>query len=69
MTDGIFLKEMGSKMRAARKAKKLTLRQLGEMCKLDYSAIARIECGYKSSRILTLKIIAEKLGVDVKDFL
>lgn len=39
MKDNIFLKEMGNKMQVARKAKNITLRQLGAMCKLDYSVI------------------------------
>lgn len=57
MRDGAFLLEMGKKMRSIRKNRKVTLRQLGAMCNLDYSAIARIECGQKSSRILTLKVM------------
>ncbi|MEJ7828392.1 MAG: helix-turn-helix transcriptional regulator [Segetibacter sp.] len=63
------LTEMGKKMKLIRKFKKITLRELGQLCKLDYSAIARIECGQKSSRILTLKAIADVLEVDVKDFI
>lgn len=69
MRNDIYLLQMGKKMKAIRNARKLTLRQLGKLCKLDYSAIARIECGQKSSRILTLKTIADNLNVDVKDFL
>jgi len=38
------------------------------MCQLDYSGF-RNERGQFSSRILTLKIIAEKLEVDIKDIL
>ncbi len=53
----------------AKKEKKVTLRELGRMCKLDYGSISRIELGQKSSRILTLKSIADVLGVDVKDFI
>jgi transcriptional regulator with XRE-family HTH domain len=69
MKDGMFLITMGKKMKAIREEKKISLRQLGKMCELDYSSISRIECGQHSSRVLTLKIIADKLGVDVKDFL
>lgn len=68
MRNDIFLKQMGNQMRTIRKSKNVTLRQLGEMCNLDYSAIARIECGKKSARILSLKVTADKLEVDVKDF-
>lgn len=69
MKEGIFLIEMGKKIKAIRDKKKISLRQLGKMCELDYSSISRIETGQKSSRVLTLKTIADKLGVDVKDFL
>ena len=64
-----YLVEMGGKIKAARNAKKLTVRELGELCKLDYSCLSRIENGQYSSRVLTLKIIADVLGKDVKDFL
>ena len=69
MEDGAYLKEMGSKIKSVRNANKISLRQLGEMCNLDFTSISRIECGQHSSRILTLKAIADKLNVDVKDFL
>lgn len=69
MRNDIFLKEMGNKMQAIRKSKKITLRQLGVMCALDFGSISRIERGQKDSHILTLKNIADKLNVDVKDFI
>ena len=69
MTNGIYLKEMGKKIRAARQAKGLYLRDLGKMCNLHYGAICEIELGKRDSHILTLKNIADKLGVDVKKFL
>lgn len=69
MNNGQYLKQMGLKIRAVRQAKKISLRQLGKMCELDFTSISRIECGEYSSQILTLKSIADKLEVDVKDFL
>lgn len=69
MRDGIFLKQMGAKIKAVRNSKGITLRQLGEMCNLDSGSICRIENGQKNSYILTLKNIADKLEVDVKEFL
>ena len=69
MSNGEYLKAMGKKMRAIRLSKKMTLRQLAVLCELDYTSIGRIECGEYSSRLLTLKVIADKLEVDVKDFL
>lgn len=69
MKDNIFLKEMGSKKKAIRNEKKLSLRELGKLCNLDYGSICRIESGQKNSYLLTLKSIADKLNVYVKDFL
>jgi len=62
-----YLQEVGAKIQAIRKAKKITIRGLGELCKLDYSTLSRIEGGQYASRITTLKNVAEKLGVDIKD--
>ncbi len=64
-----YLIEIGKKIQAARKAKNITIRGLGELCKLDYSTLSRIEGGQYASRITTLKNVADKLGIDVKDFL
>lgn len=62
-----YLKEIGAKIQAYRKAKNITIRGLGELCQLDYSTLCRIEGGQYASKITTLKNVAEKLGVDIKD--
>jgi len=62
-----YLKEIGAKIQAARKEKGITIRGLGELCKLDYSTLCRIEGGQYASKITTLKNVADKLGVDIKD--
>ena len=64
-----YLKEIGQKIQSIRKAKKITIRGLGELCQLDYSTLCRIEGGQYASKITTLKNVADKLGVDVKEFL
>ena len=69
MNSGQYLKEMGAKIRAARKAKGIYLRDLGKMCNIHYGAISEIETGQRNSHILTLKNIADMLNVDVKEFL
>ena len=69
MRNDIYLTEMGKRIRAARNGKKITLRQLGKLCELDFTSISRIENGQMDSHILTLKNIADKLSVDVKDFI
>jgi len=69
MSNGEYLKEMGRKIKSAREAKGLYLRDLGKLCNLHYGAICEIEKGKRDSHILTLKNIADKLEVDVKAFL
>ncbi len=69
MNDKDYLKELGCKIKDARNKRKLTVRKLAEMCKLDYSWLSRTENGQSSIQILTLKRIADTLGMDVKDFL
>lgn len=64
-----YLKEIGARIQAIRKAKKITIRKLGEMTELDYSSLCRLEGGQYASKITTLKAVADSLGVDVKDFL
>ena len=69
MSNGEYLKMMGKKIKAARQAKGLYLRDLGKMCNIHFGALSEIENGKRNSYLLTLKNIADKLEVDVKDFL
>ena len=69
MRDNLYLKEMGRKIKAARQAKGIYLRDLAPLCNIHYSALCEIETGKRNSHILTLKSIADNLGVDVKEFL
>lgn len=69
INNGQYLKEMGAKIQAARKAKGLTIRQFSAMCGMDFSNLNRLENGQKDCHILSLKTIAEALKMDVKDFL
>ena len=69
MIDSDYLKAMGKKIKAARESKGLYLRDLGKMCNIHYGAICEIENGKRNSYLLTLKNIADKLDVDVRDFL
>lgn len=64
-----FLLEIGERVRKVRKVKGVTLRQLGEMCEMDFGHISRLENGQKDLHLLTLKKLADKLDIDVKDLL
>lgn len=67
--NGIFLKEMGRKIKGARVAKKLSYPKLSELTGIDMSNLWFIEQGRRNVHLLTLKSIADKLEVDVKEFL
>lgn len=69
MQDGIYLKEMGKKVREIRLSKGLSLDALKAITGFQRSTLSDLENGKSNSRILTLKFIAEVLDVDVKDFL
>lgn len=64
-----FLLAMGTKMKAIRRERGINIRKMGKLCGIDYTTICRIENGHYGSRITTLKIIADVLGCDVKEFL
>ena len=66
MTEREYLKELGEKIRGARKRKRISVQALSRMCGMDYSNFSRIQCGKKNPQILTLRRIAEALGIDVK---
>jgi len=69
MNNRVYLKEMGKKIRAARRAKGISLKKLVKVIPLHKSSLSEIENGKWNTHILTLKMIADYLEIDVKDFL
>ncbi len=69
MKDGIYLIEMGKRIRAIRRAKGISMRKLITLCPLHKSSLSELENGKRDCHILTLKLLADVLNVDVKDFL
>lgn len=69
MKDGVYLITMGKKIRSIRRAKGISLRQLTVMTGMAKSALSEIENGKRNCYLLTLKLIADTVDVDVKDFL
>lgn len=69
MDNGKYLIDIGKKIRTARKSKKLSIKKLAALCKIDHSGLWRIEVGRKNVRILTLQTIAKALKMNIKDFL
>ena len=69
MNDGTFLIEMGNKIKAARKAAKISLPKLSKATVMNVSSLWFVENGRRNAHILTLKLIADVFKMDVKDFL
>ena len=69
MENDIFLKEMGQKIRTARKAKKIPINEMAVLTKIDMSNLSFLERGMRNCHILSLKSIADVLEMDVKDLL
>ncbi len=69
MENGIFLKAMGAKIKAARLANKMGLPKLAALTGINMSNLWFLEQGRRNAHILTLKIIADVLKMDVKDFI
>ncbi len=69
MRDDLYLKQMGKKIKVARKANKISLPQLSKLSGIDMSNLWFVENGRRNAHILTLKSIADVLKVDVKDFI
>lgn len=68
-SNGTYLIQIGKRIRAIRRAKGISLRQLTDITGMAKSALSEIENGRRNSYLLTLKLIADNLKVDVKDFL
>ena len=64
-----YLVSIGQRIQAIRKANKINVRDFAVLCGIHYTAINFIEVGRAAAKITTLKTIADKLGVDIKDFL
>lgn len=69
MENDIFLKEMGNKIRTARKAKKIPINEMAVLTKIDMSNLSFLERGMRNCHLLSLKSIADVLSMDLKEFL
>lgn len=69
MNNGEYLKEMGKKIRAIRKAKGIPIQKAAAMADTYKSSLSDIENGKMNVKILALMKLADVFDVDVKDFL
>ncbi len=69
MTDREYLKQIGAKIRAARRRNGLSVKTMAKKYGLDFGYISRLENGQFDVKILTLKRFAEMLNTDLSEFL
>lgn len=69
MDNGQFLQELGRRIRVVRKPQGITLDRLSELTGIARDNLSHIEYRGKNAHILTLKAIADCLGVDGKELL
>ncbi len=69
MKDGLFLIEMGAKIKARRKELKISYPKMSKLCETDMSNYWFLEQGKRNPHILTIKRIAEVLGMELKDLI
>lgn len=59
----------GKKLRAARRAKDMTLEDLAEASGMNWSYISQVECGYRNIAVDNMWKLAQGLGVELKELL
>lgn len=69
MENGKFLRQMGNKIRVARLAKNWSYPTFSAKCGLNMSNLWFIEQGQVNAHLLTIKKIADALGMDIKELL
>lgn len=60
--------KLGEKIKTARLAKKMTLKELAEKTQLSISFLSMVERGLTSAAVVSLKKIAEALDMDLSAF-
>ncbi|WP_294243654.1 helix-turn-helix transcriptional regulator [uncultured Chryseobacterium sp.] len=62
-----FLEHLGNQIKKLRKERGLSLRQLAQLCDIDYSDISKIEKGQRNIQISTLLELTRGLDIHPKD--
>lgn len=63
-----FIKDVGLKIRSLRISKGYTQQHLANLCDVELSQINRIELGKINTSLAHVKLIADALEVNVKEF-
>jgi len=59
----------GLRLRQLRVEKALSLRALGERTGVAYDTINKLELGYRPARLVTIRKLADALGVEPKELM
>jgi transcriptional regulator with XRE-family HTH domain len=59
----------GERLRQLRVEKALSLRSLGEITGVAFDTISKLENGHRPARLVTIRKLAEALGVEPKDLM
>lgn len=62
-----FLEILGNRIELLRKEKGLSLRQLAQLCDIDYSDISKIEKGKRNIQASTILELAKGLSIHPKE--
>lgn len=62
-----FLELFGNQIKTLRKERGLSLRQLAQLCDIDYSDISKIEKGQRNIQISTILELTRGLDIHPKD--
>lgn len=62
-----FLEHLGNRIKLLRKEKGLSLRQLAQLCDIDYSDISKIEKGQRNIQVSTILELAKGLDIHPKE--
>ncbi len=68
MSDKEFLIQLGQRIKAIRKGRKMTLRTVEKYKITDIAQLSRIENGHVNPHVLTLKKLADLYQVDITEF-
>src|SRR5215469_16735121 len=63
----ISMEDLGLRIRAYRRMRKMTLRQVAEHAEVSASFLSQVERGASGTSIPTLRLIAEALGLTLAD--
>lgn len=69
MDDKSFLQQVGQNIKRVRKQHNISQRELALRCDYEKTTISRIEAGRTNITLLTMKKLADGIGVQIEDLI